>query len=167
MAIPTSDFITKPYDDSLMKYRYDLSRYELKLDHAMARTGINLSILWRSDDNAELYLEMISDVVDTYISKFKDPRYYKKMKYYLSHSKQMREAVYELMIDAIRYNQRNGGFMIAYETGINLNEMKELRMQLENAMSVIGDQIANKYELKNRYFKWDFDVVPSVAGSEW
>ena len=167
MAIPTHDFLSKPYDDEKMKYNYDSHRYELLLSNAYKVTGINLSMLWQGDDNAQGYLNMIADVADTFVSKFKDSKYYNKMRYYISHSRQMREAMYELMIDTIRYNFRNGGFMVAYETGINLNEMKELRLKIENAMSVIGDQVAMKHDLKNRYFKWEFDVVPSTTGSEW
>ncbi len=167
MAIPSNDFLTKPYEDDSMYYDYKKRRYVLKLSETMKETGIMLDVLWQNSDNAEGYLRMVSDVCDTYVSQFKDSRYYEKLRYYLSHSKKMREAIYELMIDTVRYNFRNGGFMIAYETGINLNEMKELRMKIADALSVIGDEIANKNDLKNRFFRYNFDVVPSSPGNEW
>ena len=141
---------TTPYDDDKLKYIYTNHRYVLELDNQASATGIDLVTLWQGNDNALMYLEMVSDVCYTYILRFKDSKYFLRMLYYLSHSEEMRRALYEMMIDTVRYNHEDGGFMIAYQTGINLHEMKELRLKIENAVSVIGDQIIRNYGLQQR-----------------
>ena len=88
------------------------------------------------------------------------------MTYYLSHSKKARKALIALIIDTVHYNHSGGGFMTAYQTGINLHEMKVLRIEPE-FLSPIANEIMKNNGLQTRYFKYNFDVVASVSGSEW
>ena len=141
---------TKPFDDNLAQYIFKTHRYILEMNEQQHKTGINLSVIWRGIDNALLYLELISDVCYTYVAKFKDSKYFHRLLYYLSHSKEMRRAMIEFMLDTVRYNHEDGGFMIAYQTGINLHEMKELRLKIENAVSVVGDKIVRNFGLQQR-----------------
>lgn len=126
-------------------------RWVLTLDEANYHSGLRLEVLWESNENAEWYLDAISRVVETSILRFKDSRYTNdEFLYELTHSKTMREAIIKVMIDAVQYNEAGGGFLIAYETGINLQEMKELRLQIENTMSVIAEQIIKNTRLGER-----------------
>lgn len=141
---------TKPYDSSEMKYTFNVHKYSLELDHTMFATGINLSTVWLSNDNALLYLEQVRDVVYTYILRYKDSKYYSRMIYYLSHSKSAREGILQIMLDAITYNYEDGGFKIAYQTGINLHEMKDIDIKIEMAVSVVAEQIMHNFGMKQR-----------------
>ena len=148
--IKYNDDFTTPFDDERMKYIFADHRYVLELDSQMFETGINLPLIWGGNDNALMYLELVSDVCYTFVAKFKDSKYFHRLFYYLAHSKEMRRAMNELMLDTVRYNHEDGGFMIAYQTGVNLHEMKELRLKIENAVSVIGDKIARNFGLQQR-----------------
>lgn len=167
MAIPTNDFIEAPYEDDKLKYDYEFHRYILKSDFASYQTGLNLLELWESEENLEWYLEYVSRVVHTYITQFKAPKYRKRLEYYLSHSKTMRTALKEVMIDAITYNFEDGGFLIAYQTGVNLKEMKELPMRIDMAVSIVGEKIAKNYKLEDRYFDIEFEIEHDTYGTEW
>lgn len=144
-----NDFV-KPFDDEKMKYIFADHRYVLEIDHQQFETGINLSLVWGGIDNALLYLELVSDVCYTFVAKFKDSKYFHRLLYYMAHSKEMRRAINELMLDTVRYNHEDGGFMIAYQSGVNLHEMKELRLKIENAVSVVGDKIVKNFGLQQR-----------------
>ena len=79
----------------------------------------------------------------------------------------MRKAVEEIMIDTIIYNFEDGGFLVAYQTGVNLKEMKELPMKIEMAVSVVGENIVRKHGLQDRNFRIAFDVEHETYGTEW
>lgn len=167
MAIPTSDFLSKPYDDDILAYDYETRQYYMKLDASLGLTGIDLIELWQNEENAQFYLKLISNVIYTRIYSFKDERYRERLAYYLSHSQKVRKALISLITDTVHYNHSGGGFMTAYQTGINLHEMKTLRIEPEQFISPIANEIMKNTGLQTRYFKYDFDVVASVAGSEW
>lgn len=164
MAI--KDYI-KPYTDDNLIYDYENHRYILTHSRADFGSALDLNELWGGADNVEWYLDYVSNVVYTYISSFLPPHLYKKLVYYLSHSKEMRKAVEEIMIDTIIYNFEDGGFLVAYQTGVNLKEMKELPMKIEMAVSVVGENIVRKYGLQDRNFRIAFDVEHETYGTEW
>ena len=167
MAIPTSDFLSAPYEDEILAYDYEARQYYMKLGSSLNLTGIDLVELWQTPENAEFYLKLISNVIYTRIYSFKDERFKERMTYYLSHSKKARKALIALIIDTVHYNHSGGGFMTAYQTGINLHEMKVLRIEPEQFLSPIANEIMKNNGLQTRYFKYNFDVVASVSGSEW
>jgi hypothetical protein len=167
MAIPTTDFLSAPYDDEVLAYDYETRQYYMKLDASLGLTGIDLIELWQTPENAEFYLKLISNVIYTRIYSFKDEKYRERMAYYLSHSAKARKALKSLIMDTVHYNHSGGGFMTAYQTGINLHEMKTLRIEPEQFLSPIANEIMKNNGLQTRYFKYDFDVVASTAGSEW
>lgn len=141
----------KTIDDIRAWYDSDNRRWVLTLDEANYHTGLELEVLWESVDNAEWYLDAVSRVVETSVLRYKDSRYTNdEFIYELTHSKNKREALIKVMIDAIQYNEAGGGFLMAYETGINLQEMKELKLKIENAMSVIAEQIIKNTKLAER-----------------
>jgi hypothetical protein len=167
MAIPEKIFLSNPFEDDVLKYDFDTHQYYMTLNASQQLSGINLIELWRGEENAQFYLKLISDVVYTSILKHKDSKYATKMLYFLSHSRYAREAIIALIKDTIHYNHSGGGFMTAYQTGLNLHEMKILRLDVEQFMSPVATEIIKRYGLAQRYFEYDFDVVESTLGSEW
>ena len=164
MAI--KDYI-KPYDDNDMRYDYKFHRYILRTEYANFQTGLDLLQLWKTEENLEWYFEYVSRVVNHYIIQFKSPKYAEHMEYYLSHSKRMRMALAEIMTDTIAYNFEDGGFLVAYQTGVNLKEMEQLEMKIETAVSVVGRKIVRNYGLEDRIFKYNFEIEHDTYGSEW
>jgi len=164
MAI--KDYV-KPYIDDKMTYDYDGHKYILKADYAGFETGLDLLELWETQENLQWYFDFVSRVCYNYIYQFKSPKYRKRMEYYMAHSEYMRLAITEIMVDTITYNFEDGGFLIAYQTGINLKEMKELQMRIDMALSVVGEKIVRNYMLEDRVIYQSFDVESDTYGTEW
>lgn len=150
MIFYENDRLANPFDDEKLRYVIKDHRYVLERDIADFETGLVLSEIWQGEDNVLWYLDAISKVTYTYLTKFKDSKYYERMLYYLSHSQKARDMIFELMIDTIQYNHEDGGFLIAYQTGVNLHEMKDINIKLEMAISVIGKQVLHKYGIMQR-----------------
>ena len=167
MSIATYDRLLAPFDDDKMNYLTEYHRYELLPEMADFQTGLNLSELWQGNDNVLWYLSAISEVTYTILERLKDAKYRERFQYYLSHSNKNREAIFKIMVDTIQYNFEDGGFLIAYQTGINLHEMKEIRMKPEFFLSPIAQEIIKNTGLGQRNFRIAFDVVESETGSEW
>jgi len=167
MAILASDFLTRPYNDETLEYDYDTHQYYMTLDASFNNTGIDLVELWQGEENAQFYLKLISNVLYTVILRFKDEKYREKTLYYLSHSKKARKALIKLIVDTVHYNHSGGGFMTAYQTGINLHEMKSLRIEPEQFVSPIANEIMKNNGLETRYFRQDFIVEYDTMGVEW
>lgn len=169
MAIKTSDFLTQPYDDDKMLYNYDLHQYVLKVDYAIQQTALGELIDDMGNrENVEWFLEWVSRVCYEYIRSFKDAKFYDRITYYLSHSRKNRELLERFMLDTLFYSNQEGGLFMAYVTGINLQEAKNItNISLKTAVGVIGDQIVKNGELGLREFLYDFDIVESTAGLEW
>ena len=55
----------------------------------------------------------------------------------------------------------------AYQTGVNLKEMKELPMRIDMAVSIVGEKIAKNYKLEDRYFDIEFEIEHDTYGTEW
>jgi hypothetical protein len=150
MVLLQNDYVA-PYDDSQMKYSLDRHYYIPELDYIEYETGINLSLIWQGIDNAKWYLDRVASVVHTYVLQFRDTKFHTRLVYYLSHSEFARQALSKIFVDIVQYNHEDGGFLIAYQTGVNLHEMKDIEIKIKMAMSVIGDQIIKNLGLKQRY----------------
>ncbi len=146
MRFYDNDFLVKPFNDDKMSYDIEKHQYILDLDYSLQETGVSLVELWGNNDNANGILMIISNVSYTILSKYKDnTKYYDRTLYWLSHSKKGRDFIKNLMLDMVRYNHEDGGMFIAYQTGINLQEMKDVQVQLHHAYSAIAEQIMEKY----------------------
>jgi len=158
MAI--KDYINvNTFIDDKAFFNNDINKWVLKLDYANHRSGLDLVELWRSEENAEWYLEMVATVVYATIMEYKKLEEVKNFEYLLNHSKDLRNSLTEIMIDAVVYNEAGGGFLIAYETGINLQEMKELKMDIGQAMSSIAKSMVEKSGLGIRALGVDISFV--------
>lgn len=165
MAI--TDFVI-PYNDTKMRYDYDNHRYILEVDYASFEVARDLIGRFGSKENAEALLENMARVVYEYILSFKKSEYRLKTLYYLSHSQEMRSSIRQLMIDVLFYGFQEGGWAMAYITGINLQEAKNIdNIQLKTAVGMIGDIMVQNHGLKQRYFKYTFDLVPSSTEDRW
>lgn len=169
MPIPTNDFILKPFDDDQMYYNLESHQYVLNLDYAMYASGIgDLIIDMGGTDNAKWLLEFVSNAAYTYIRQFKDSKFERRLTYLLSHSKQAREALTRFMVDIVFYIDQEGGLFMAYITGINLQEVKNMTtLTIKTAVGLMGDQIAANYGLKEREFRYDFTVENDTYGLYW
>ncbi len=169
MAIPAKDFLIKPLQNTEMKYNLKLQQYVLEYDYAIHETALgDLVVDYDGRENVEWYLEWVSRTAYTYIRSFKDSKFQERLTYYLSHSRRSREAIKRLMLDILFYTEQEGGLFMAYVTGINLQEAKNITdISLKTAVGMVGDQIVKNYGLATREFEYDFAVVPSTAGSEW
>ena len=165
MAI--KDFVV-PYNDTKMRYDYDNHRYILEVDHASWAVARNLTQRFGSKENAEALLETMSRVVYEYILSFKKSEYKNKMLYLLSHSAEMRESIRQVMEDVLFYGFQEGGWAMAYVTGINLQEAKNIdNIKLKTAVGMIGDTMVGNHSFKQRAFKYVFDVVPNSTEDRW
>ncbi len=79
------------------------------------------------------------------------------MLYYMAHSKKMRKEIYKIFCDSIWYNRRDGGFMMAYNTGANLNQGKMIEFGIDKAISPIAKQIVKNSPLGTRYMTVDIN----------
>jgi hypothetical protein len=169
MAIPVNDFVAKPFNDNMMYYDINLHQYVLEYDYAVYETGLSdLAVDMGGTDNAKWLLEWISRSVYTYIRSFKDSKFERRLSYYLSHSKQAREAIKRLMIDVLLYTEQEGGLFMTYITGINLQEAKNMTtLSLKTAVGIMGDQIVQNYGLAEREFRYDFAIEQNTYGIYW
>lgn len=160
MRFYTNDYLAKPYNDTSMKYDIDKHQYILSYDYSKNETGIDLAELWVTKENAEGILMLISNVSYTVLSKYKDnTKYYERTLYWLSHSKKGRDFIKRLMLDMVRYNHEDGGMFIAYQTGINLQEMKDVQVQLHHAFSAVAEQIMEKYGQQARIELMNINIM--------
>lgn len=146
MSIPNYDYMT-PTGDEFLEYDFDENRYVPTLGGVKANAYVNLEQRWGSKSNAQCYLDLLSRVVNEVILGYKDQKYRLKMQYWLAHSKQARLELIKLFNDAVWYNRRDGGFMMAYNSGANLNQGKLIEFGVDKAVSSIAHQ-----EIKNTVF---------------
>lgn len=157
MAIPIIDFLEAPYNDTKLEYDYNEQRYIPLVDGIREHAYVNLIRDWKTPENAQSYLDLLSRVLYETILANQDVRYRLKMKYYLSHSKRMRDLIFALMCDSAWYNRRDGGFMMAYNSGANLNQGKLIEFGLDKAVSTIANQIIKNTMLGTRYLPINVD----------
>lgn len=158
MAIPSYDFMI-PQPDDLMDYDYNLHQYVPKIEALSESSYLDLLTIWQTEENAQSYLDLLRKVVYDVILSFKDGvKYQVPMLYYLSHSKEAREWLWQLFIDTAWYNFRDGGFLMAYNTGANINLGKEIKFGIEQALSSIARQKITNDEFGARLMKYNLDL---------
>lgn len=138
------------------KAYYDPSKQQfiLNIDSANLYTALDLVELWETEENAEWYLETVSQVVyNAILTMFKDSKYYDEFRYELVHSKSLINKTVDILLDSVMYNEAGGGFLMAYETGINLQEMKSLKLEPKDLLSTAGLQMVQGLGLGMRVSK--------------
>lgn len=158
MAIPTQDFLERPYEDELFEYDYHEQMYVPKFTAIRDYAYVNLLKDWTTEENAQSYLFLLSRVVNEVILSMKDAKYQMAMKYYLAHSKKARIELFKLYSDSAWYNRRDGGFMMAYNSGANLNQGKLIEFGIDKALSPIAKQIVMNSYLGTRFLPYDINI---------
>jgi hypothetical protein len=158
MAISSYDILTRPFDDDYMEYDYTESRYVPLVKGIMKDAYVNLIIDWGSEANAQSYLDLLSRVVYETILSFKDVKWRLHMLYYMSHSKKARLALRKIFSDSVWYNRRDGGFLMAYNSGANLNQGKLIEFGIDKALSPIAKQICKNTYLGTRVLPVDLNT---------
>lgn len=165
MAI--KDFVI-PYNDTDMRYDYKDHRYILEVEYASWAVARNLVGKYGSVENVEALLETMARVVYEYVLSFKKSEYKKKMTYYLSHSMEIRESIRKVMVDVLWYGFQEGGWAMAYVTGINLQEAKNIdNIKLKTAVGMVADAMVQSHGLKQQGFPYVFSVVASSDEDRW
>ena len=157
MAIPTYDFLEKPYDDSVLEYDHNEHRYVPLVAGIKANAYVNLEREWTTANNAQCYLDLVGRVVYEVILSYKDQKYRQEMQYYLSHSKEARIELIKLFSDSVWYNRRDGGFMMAYNSGANLNQGKLIEFGIDKAVSSIATQTIKNTIFGTKHMKYDIN----------
>lgn len=157
MSIPSYDFLEKPYDDDILTYDYDENRYIPLVKGIKANAYVSLEREWGNENNAQCYLDLVGRVVYEVILSRKDQKYRNKTLYYLSHSKEAREILIKIFTDSVWYNRRDGGFMMAYNSGANLNQGKLIEFGIDKACSSIAKQLIKNTILGTRIFSIDIN----------
>ena len=157
MAIPTYDILERPYADDYMQWDNKEHRYVPLVDGILKDAYVNLIVDWGKKENAQSYLDLVSRVIYETILSYKDERFKVSMLYYMAHSKKMRAEIYKIFCDTVWYNRRDGGFMMAYNTGANLNQGKLIEFGIDKALSPIAHQIIRNSELGTRYMTVDIN----------
>ena len=157
MAIPTYDFVTKPEKDDFMEFDFTEHRFVPLVDGISKDAYVNLVTDWGTKENAQSYLDLLSRVVTETILSFKDEKYKNTMLYYMAHSKKMRLEIQKIFYDTVWYNRRDGGFMMAYNTGANLNQGKMIEFGIDKAISPIARQMIKNSPLGTRYMTVDIN----------
>jgi len=156
--IPTYDFITNPYADDYMEYNKVFNRYVIKLSYFTKALGDDeITTKLGGNDNAKWILNHTSEVTYSVIDNYSDSKYRDKFRYYLSHSKRMRDWLLKVMIDVLIYDETDGGLYTAYSTGMNFNEMKAFDMILTNYVGRMAQQIMINGGLAERVIRYDLD----------
>lgn len=166
MAIPSYDYML-PQPDDLMDYDYATHQYIPKIEAISANAYLDLTTIWGSEANAQSYLDLVRKVVYDVIMSMRDGvKYQTAVLYYLSHSREARQQIWELFSDTVWYNFRDGGFMMAYNTGANLNLGKDITFGIEKALSPIAKQKISNSELGARILRYnlnDFTYFDTLA----
>lgn len=157
MAIPLNERLNAPLIDDIMTYNFIDSRYVITVQGVQDLAYIDLLSVFDSVDNAQAHLDLMSRVVYESIMRFKRPEEVLKSYYYISHSKIGRKALLDIFVDSNWFNETDGGFMVLYNTGINLNEMKEIPMDIKRSMSVIAEQIVKNSRLAERLVRYNLN----------
>jgi hypothetical protein len=158
MAIPTYDYLEKPTNDDFMEYDYDENRYVPLVKGIKANAYVALETEWGDVDNAQCYLDLLSRVVNEVILANKNQKYRLETQYYLAHSKEARETLLKIYCDTVWYNRRDGGFMMAYNSGANLNRGKLIEFGIDKALSPIAEQMIKNTIFGTKHLKYDINT---------
>lgn len=157
MAIPSYDLLSAPMIDTYMTYDFNENRYVPLVDGILKDAYVNLIVDWGTKENAQSYLDLVSRVIYETILATKDQRYRIKMKYYMAHSKKARQVIQSIFLDTVWYNRRDGGFLLAYNSGANLNQGKLIEFGIDKALSPIAKQIVANTYLGTRFLPVDIN----------
>lgn len=159
----------EPYNDSDMIYNYEEHRYVLTVDYIKNMVGEDETLNAELDieERAKIFTDFVSRATYDYIHSNKDPKYYEKTLYYLSHSAMARETIKKVMIDVAYYTTVEGGYENSYLTGINLQENTQLKVELDTAVGVRGKNIIHFSGLGVRILPDFFTVVASTESNRW
>ena len=166
MAIPAHDYLAVPYQEPDMQgLLYDMkeSRYLPSIDFVSKNAYVDLIGVWGSEENAQSYLDLLSSVIYTYILSHYDNKYRFQVLWFMAHSKQVRNALSQLFVNSIWYNHRDGGFMLVYSSGINMDQMKEFKLDIDRALSPIERQIIDNSFLGTRILETNFNTITKYA----
>jgi hypothetical protein len=162
MAIPTYDYLSVPYEEANNEgliYIKKESRYLPSIDFVRNNAYINLIDVWGSVESAQSYLDLLSSVIYTYILSHYDNKYRFLVLWQMAHSKQTRNALMQIFSNSVWYNHRDGGFMLVYTSGINMDQMKEFKLDLDRALSPVERQIIDNSFLGTRILETNFNEV--------
>ena len=173
MAVPTYDYLAVPYEEPEMTgllYDKTGSRYIPSYDFVSKNAYINLLGVWKTEENVQSYLDLVSRVVYTYILSKYDNKYRYQVLWFMAHSKQVRNALSDIFVSNVWYNHRDGGFMLLYSSGINMDQMKEFKLDLDRALSPVERAIIDNSFLGTRILETNFNTITkyefdSVAGT--
>ena len=162
MAIPAHDYLAVPYQEPDMQgLLYDMkeSRYLPSIDFVSKNAYVDLIGVWGSEENAQSYLDLLSSVIYTYILSHYDNKYRFQVLWFMAHSKQVRNALSQIFVNSIWYNHRDGGFMLVYSSGINMDQMKEFKLDLQRALSPVERAIIDNSFLGTRILETNFNTI--------
>ena len=157
MAIPSYDYLSEPLIGDDLDYDFDESMYIPKVEFISKYFYVDLIKDWTTTNNAQAYLHLLARVVYTVIMGMKDQKWREYVLYYLSHSKSARIELMKIFGDSVWYNRRDGGFMMAYNSGANLNQGKLIEFGIDKALSPIAKQLMMNSPLGIRVFNLDFN----------
>jgi hypothetical protein len=151
MAIPQIDFLPIPLIDNILEYNFEEHRYVATCEGIRQTAYVNLEVDWGSEENANAYLDLLSKVVyDNIMALVDDSKYKVQLLYYIAHSREMRNVILDIFQDSVWYNRRDGGFMLAYNSGVNLNLGKMIEFGLDKTLSPIAKQKIMNSKLGSR-----------------
>jgi hypothetical protein len=162
MAIPAHDYLAVPYQEPDMHgllYNKIESRYLPSIDFVSKNAYVDLIGVWGSEENAQSYLDLLSSVIYTYILSHYDNKYRYIVLWFMAHSKQVRNALSQIFVNSVWYNHRDGGFMLVYSSGINMDQMKEFKLDLERALSPVERAIIDNSFLGTRILETNFNTI--------
>lgn len=157
--IPTFDFIN-PTDDKYLKYSKFDNRYILNETYAPDACGedtINDDL--GGTENLIWILDHLSQIVYQVIDNKTDSKYRDKVRFYLSHSKRMRNAIRRALVDILIYSMQDGGVYTAYASAKNFAEMKAFDIKLTDYCGVMVDTIILNGGLAERVVRWNLNTV--------
>ena len=166
MPISTYDYLAVPFEEddrNGLLYNKTESRYVPSFDFVSKNAYVNLLGVWGSEENAQSYLDLLSSVIYTYILSHYDNKYRYTVLWFMAHSKQVRNALSQLFVNSIWYNHRDGGFMLVYSSGINMDQMKEFKLDIDRALSPVERQIIDNSFLGTRILETNFNTITKYA----
>lgn len=159
MSIPQYDYLDRPFVDEDMLYDIVESRYIPTSDFVLKNGYINLLTVWKTPEGVQSYLDLLSRVIQTYILSHYDNKYRYVILWYMAHSKQIRNALMQIYASSVWYNHRDGGFLIAYSSGLNFDQMKEIKFDIKRVVSPVEAQIIDNSFLGTRILEINYNDI--------
>lgn len=147
--------------DNELKFDVSKKRYILKSDSVINELGVDLTEIKRTKENVNFFLDELSNLVYAYIYKKKAAHKRKKLEYLLAFDMDYREAIYESMLDTIRYALYSGGNIVGYQPAVNFNESGKLdieEVRNERIISYVTDSALKTRHLVDRDFRDKFKI---------